>query len=176
MSSLRKYGSSSIRQVSEAGKRLRRMFSSPMTTTTEVRIHAWHQARLNSSRLSSLVSSDQSLGAYHFKIFQKCLWFRILVIGKSGLGKSSLISYAFGVGKEIFAHNKLVGKANINKELISPRNERRGHQRYTEGRRGPSSSERWCSGGARNHVGNRTNDSEPSTATTTIMNERKKSR
>jgi len=34
-------------------------------------------------------------------------------------------------------------------------------KRYTEGRRGPSSSERWCSGGARNHVGNRTNDSEP---------------
>ncbi|KAG2108037.1 uncharacterized protein F5147DRAFT_181063 [Suillus discolor] len=49
--------------------------------------------------------------------------FRILVIGKSGLGKSSLISHAFGVGKEIFAHNKL-GEASIDKELISPRNER----------------------------------------------------
>ncbi|KAG2048325.1 hypothetical protein BDR06DRAFT_782444 [Suillus hirtellus] len=30
MSSLRKYGSSTIRQVSEAGKRLRQMFSSPI--------------------------------------------------------------------------------------------------------------------------------------------------
>ncbi|KAG2145460.1 uncharacterized protein EDB93DRAFT_1251331 [Suillus bovinus] len=71
------------------------------------------------------VSSDNNLELppTTSEIFQKCPRFRILVIGKSGVGKSSLISYAFGVEKEIVAHNK-PGEANIDKELISLRNER----------------------------------------------------
>ncbi|KAG2088268.1 uncharacterized protein F5147DRAFT_587736, partial [Suillus discolor] len=49
--------------------------------------------------------------------------FQILVVGKSGVGKSSLISHAFGVEKEIVAHNK-PGEAHIDKELISSQNKR----------------------------------------------------
>ncbi|KAG1802405.1 hypothetical protein EV424DRAFT_1494455 [Suillus variegatus] len=69
------------------------------------------------------LSPDQSLEPTTSKIFKKYPRFRILVIGKSGVGKSSLISHAFGVEKEIIADDK-PGEANIDRELISTRNER----------------------------------------------------
>ncbi|KAG2045693.1 hypothetical protein BDR06DRAFT_965600 [Suillus hirtellus] len=66
---------------------------------------------------------DQSLPSTTLEMFTRCPRFRILVIGKSGVGKSSLISQAFGVEKEIIADDK-PGEANIDEELISTRNER----------------------------------------------------
>ncbi|KAG2081993.1 uncharacterized protein F5147DRAFT_735147 [Suillus discolor] len=56
-------------------------------------------------------------------IFQNCPRFRILVIGKTGVGKSSLISNAFGVEKQIVAHDK-PGDASIDDEFISSQNNR----------------------------------------------------
>ncbi|KAG1812277.1 hypothetical protein EV424DRAFT_1646164 [Suillus variegatus] len=50
-------------------------------------------------------------------IFQKCPRFRILVIGRTGVGKSSLIDRVFGVGKTV-AH------ASIEHEFVSPQNDR----------------------------------------------------
>ncbi|OAX33768.1 hypothetical protein K503DRAFT_645384, partial [Rhizopogon vinicolor AM-OR11-026] len=57
------------------------------------------------------------------KIFQICPRFRILVMGKTGVGKSSLINHAFGV-QETLASNVQPGQADIEKEYISPQNDK----------------------------------------------------
>ncbi|KAG1810941.1 uncharacterized protein BJ212DRAFT_1526061, partial [Suillus subaureus] len=49
--------------------------------------------------------------------------FRILVIGKTGVGKSSLINQAFGVEEALTSHDR-PGDANINTEFISEQNDR----------------------------------------------------
>ncbi|KAG2126214.1 hypothetical protein DEU56DRAFT_892029 [Suillus clintonianus] len=52
-----------------------------------------------------------------------CPRFRILVIGKTGVGKSSLINHAFGVEKALTSHDR-PGEANIDTEFISKQNDR----------------------------------------------------
>ncbi|KAI6003254.1 hypothetical protein F5J12DRAFT_893880 [Pisolithus orientalis] len=49
--------------------------------------------------------------------------FRVLVIGQSGVGKSTLISQAFGIEQAI-AEDEKPGEADIEKEFISPQNDR----------------------------------------------------
>ncbi|KAG2114996.1 hypothetical protein BD769DRAFT_1642260 [Suillus cothurnatus] len=68
-------------------------------------------------------SSDGTLGLQPTtdEIFRNCPQFRILVIGKTGVGKSSLINYAFGVQNATASHNK-PGEVSIDQELISPQN------------------------------------------------------
>ncbi|KAG0698674.1 hypothetical protein DFH29DRAFT_940143 [Suillus ampliporus] len=51
-----------------------------------------------------------------------CPRFRLLVIGKTGVGKSSLISQAFKINENVSAFER--GKADINKELTAPQNKR----------------------------------------------------
>ncbi|KAG2143581.1 hypothetical protein DEU56DRAFT_242395 [Suillus clintonianus] len=57
------------------------------------------------------------------EISRICPRFRILVIGKTGVGKSSLINQAFGVEKTLTSH-EMPGKAEIDTEFISQQNGR----------------------------------------------------
>ncbi|KAG1777955.1 hypothetical protein EV702DRAFT_1027256 [Suillus placidus] len=57
------------------------------------------------------------------EMFRKCPQFRILVIGKVGVGKTSLINCAFGVQNAIPAHD-MPGEATIDVPLFSPQNNR----------------------------------------------------
>ncbi|KAG1810483.1 uncharacterized protein HD556DRAFT_1454633 [Suillus plorans] len=81
---------------------------------------------LSGDTSTKAVSSGQSSGLLPTTadIFESCPRFRILVIGKTGVGKSSLIDHVFGVGEQqIIEHNK-PGEAIINKEFTSPENDR----------------------------------------------------
>ncbi|KAG1805273.1 hypothetical protein EV424DRAFT_281868 [Suillus variegatus] len=57
------------------------------------------------------------------EIFQRCPRFRILVAGKSGVGKSTLIHRVFGVETVLASHDK-PGEVSIDKEFVSPQNDR----------------------------------------------------
>ncbi|KAJ7208974.1 hypothetical protein GGX14DRAFT_633103 [Mycena pura] len=57
------------------------------------------------------------------EILDKCPRLRILVVGKSGVGKSSLISYVFGVDTKSVSHVQR-GECDVNKEIISEQNPR----------------------------------------------------
>ncbi|KAF8207798.1 hypothetical protein K438DRAFT_1814288, partial [Mycena galopus ATCC 62051] len=57
------------------------------------------------------------------EILHECPRFRVLVVGKSGVGKSSLIDYAFGVDRNSVSHQKR-GECDINFEIKSTQNTR----------------------------------------------------
>ncbi|KAG2356376.1 hypothetical protein BDR07DRAFT_1364291 [Suillus spraguei] len=71
------------------------------------------------------VISDESpeLSPTTSEIFRKCPRFRILVIGNTGVGKSSLINLVFGVKKTSVSHN-MPGKAEIDEEFTSRENDK----------------------------------------------------
>ncbi|KAJ7226419.1 hypothetical protein C8J57DRAFT_1389595 [Mycena rebaudengoi] len=55
------------------------------------------------------------------EILDECPRFRVLVVGRSGVGKSSLINYAFGIDKNSVSHQTR-GKCDINEEITSTQN------------------------------------------------------
>ncbi|KAK7063391.1 G domain-containing protein [Favolaschia claudopus] len=57
------------------------------------------------------------------KILAKCPKLRVLVVGKSGTGKSSLINHVFGIKQQVVSHQAR-GVCNINDEITSPDNSR----------------------------------------------------
>ncbi|KAG2134598.1 uncharacterized protein EDB93DRAFT_1306011 [Suillus bovinus] len=77
------------------------------------------------TKVDQSVSSGQSLElrSTTSEIFQSYPRFRILVIGKTGVGKSSLINHVFGVEKTIASHDK-PGEVSIDDEFSSPQNKR----------------------------------------------------
>ncbi|KAJ6533507.1 hypothetical protein B0H19DRAFT_1186083 [Mycena capillaripes] len=65
----------------------------------------------------------KTLPLFTKEILALCPRFRVLVVGKAGVGKSSLISHTFGIDMKSISHQK-AGKSDINSELISPQNSR----------------------------------------------------
>ncbi|RDB24104.1 hypothetical protein Hypma_008545 [Hypsizygus marmoreus] len=57
------------------------------------------------------------------EILRICPWFRILVIGKTGVGKSTLINETFGVTNATVSHNAR-GDADIDEEIFSSTNDK----------------------------------------------------
>ncbi|KAJ6452583.1 hypothetical protein C8R45DRAFT_1040299 [Mycena sanguinolenta] len=76
---------------------------------------------LNSSQSNPLPVS--SLPLVTDDILRQCPRFRVLVVGRSGVGKSSLISHAFGVDTKSVSHQQR-GVCDINVEIISEQNDR----------------------------------------------------
>jgi GTPase SAR1 family protein len=72
---------------------------------------------------SAMTVDTRQLQSTTSDILQICPRFRLLVIGKTGVGKSSLIHQAFNI-KEVHVSEHTRGKADIDKEFIAPENER----------------------------------------------------
>ncbi|KAI6046614.1 hypothetical protein EDC04DRAFT_2995151 [Pisolithus marmoratus] len=73
--------------------------------------------------VSPPVPNNNGLPSTTDELLNQCPRFRILVIGQSGVGKSTLINKAFGI-IQASAENFEPGKADIKKELIAPQNDR----------------------------------------------------
>ncbi|KAJ6460173.1 hypothetical protein C8R45DRAFT_1029632 [Mycena sanguinolenta] len=76
---------------------------------------------LNSSQSNPLPAS--SLPLVTDDILRQCPRFRVLVVGRSGVGKSSLISHAFGVDTKSVSHKER-GVCDIKEEITSEQNVR----------------------------------------------------
>ncbi|KAG1858729.1 hypothetical protein DFJ58DRAFT_840324 [Suillus subalutaceus] len=131
----------------EAGNSWRRTFSPPMelshgdTFYLQMRYTKWFGMKTKHKdiifnpeyifcQVEQSVSSGKGLELQPTtsEIFWKCPWltlprFQILVIGKTGVGKSSLISHVFRVEEMLISH-VMPGKADIDTEFISRQNER----------------------------------------------------
>ncbi|KAI6046615.1 hypothetical protein EDC04DRAFT_2887881 [Pisolithus marmoratus] len=75
------------------------------------------------TRVTPTPSNINGLRPTTDELLNQCPRFRILVIGQSGVGKSTLINKAFGIEKAS-SENLEPGKADIEEELISPQNDR----------------------------------------------------
>ncbi|KAJ7803657.1 hypothetical protein B0H14DRAFT_1634295 [Mycena olivaceomarginata] len=72
---------------------------------------------------NSAMAERQTLRPTTEEILEECPRFRILVVGRSGVGKSSLINHVFGVDLAIVSHH-IRGECNIKQEITSEQNPR----------------------------------------------------
>ncbi|KAG1897303.1 uncharacterized protein F5891DRAFT_1280093 [Suillus fuscotomentosus] len=77
--------------------------------------------RMTEGKMSVVVTTSQ-LQSTSSSILEICPRFRLLVIGKTGVGKSSLIQQAFRINEHISEHKR--GEADIEREFIAEENER----------------------------------------------------
>ncbi|KAG1839528.1 hypothetical protein F4604DRAFT_479327 [Suillus subluteus] len=98
------------------GARERRKYNNVITIVVELSRYPITKQLVSSS------DENLELRPTTDEICRKCPQFRILVIGKTGVGKSSLISYAFGAQNATSSHDK-PRKASIDHEFISPQND-----------------------------------------------------
>ncbi|KAG2075830.1 hypothetical protein BDR04DRAFT_1139710 [Suillus decipiens] len=69
-----------------------------------------------------VVIAISALRSTSSNILQICPRFRLLVIGKTGVGKSSLVHQAFKINEYVSENNR--GKADLDREFIAPKHER----------------------------------------------------
>ncbi|KAG1792038.1 uncharacterized protein HD556DRAFT_1444824 [Suillus plorans] len=69
-----------------------------------------------------MIDDIRQLQSTSSSILEICPRFRLLVIGKTGVGKSSLIQQAFKINEHISEHKR--GEADIEREFIAEENER----------------------------------------------------
>ncbi|KAJ7936247.1 hypothetical protein B0H13DRAFT_1946784 [Mycena leptocephala] len=103
----------------------------PQTVATQLRISSTQESALLPSAhvppsccLPRVMSPEPpALEPETERILKNCPYFRILVVGKSGVGKSSLISHTFGVNAESVSTDQR-GQSNINIGIPNPQNPR----------------------------------------------------
>ncbi|KAG1731733.1 hypothetical protein EDD22DRAFT_927929 [Suillus occidentalis] len=85
--------------------------------------HGGQRAYQTTKEKMTVVITISELQSTTNDILQICPRFRLLVIGKTGVGKSSLIQQAFGIN-EVHVSEHRRGKADIDREFIAPENQR----------------------------------------------------
>ncbi|KAG1798753.1 hypothetical protein EV424DRAFT_1518830 [Suillus variegatus] len=87
-----------------------------------VSYHGQREYRMTEGKMSVVVTISQ-LQSTSSSILEICPRFRLLVIGKTGVGKSSLIQQAFKINEVHISEHKR-GEADIEREFIAEENER----------------------------------------------------
>ncbi|KAG2105519.1 uncharacterized protein F5147DRAFT_775294 [Suillus discolor] len=106
----RAYSASERQEYTKIHKKINIVINLSGSTTTEA-----EQSVLSSQSLELRPTTSE--------IFRKCPRFRILVIGKTEVGKSSVINHTFGVENAITSDDK-PGEVSIDHEFISPQNDK----------------------------------------------------
>ncbi|KAH0826992.1 hypothetical protein J3R83DRAFT_4651 [Lanmaoa asiatica] len=98
-------------------------FRKRVDITIDIDLRDIESYRKKARNVEVVVTGYQSFLATTTQIIQSCSQFRLLIIGNSGVGKSSLIRKVFGV-EEVHTSETTRGIANIDQEFVSPTNER----------------------------------------------------
>ncbi|KAI5999745.1 hypothetical protein F5J12DRAFT_266419 [Pisolithus orientalis] len=93
------------------------------STGTPVPVHSPPTADISPTAGTLAPANREGLRPTTEDLIRECPRFRVLVVGKSGVGKSTLINRIFGVSTANVAKDK-PGEADIEQEFTSPENDR----------------------------------------------------